>query len=260
MQVREAATPRSFDREETTEALEEELTDLRERSYADLEAVQLGMALGVIRHEFRNCTKTLRDGFRSLRRWADTNPSLATLYTNLRTSFDHLDGYLSLFTPLTRRLNRTKIEIHGYELAQFLDDLFVERLRRHSVTLTATPSFKEWTIVEYPSSVYPCFVNLVDNAVFWLSDWKGERHITVDRVDQDVLVSDTGPGIKPRDQTAVFERGFSRRPGGQGLGLFVCKATLARVGLEITLDPYVKGKGATFRIGASADPKVEVHK
>ena len=49
----------------------------------------------------------------------------------MRISFDHLDEYLSLFTPLDRRLHRTKIDIDGKRIRDFLSKLFQSRLKRH---------------------------------------------------------------------------------------------------------------------------------
>lgn len=39
----------------------------------------------------------------------------------------------------------------------------------------------------------------------------------------DVAVADTGTGISPEDLPAIFQPGFSRRPGSPGLGLAVCR-------------------------------------
>jgi hypothetical protein len=98
----------------------------------------------------------------------------------MRTSFDHLDGYLTLFTPLDRRLQRRQIRITGADIHRFLKDLFGERLTRHGVDLIATSTFLERTVVGFPSSFYPTFVNLIDNAVFWLSRMpKGQRQISL---------------------------------------------------------------------------------
>jgi two-component system sensor histidine kinase FlrB len=43
-------------------------------------------------------------------------------------------------------------------------------------------------------------------------------------------VTDTGPGILPEDLSAIFEPGFSRRPGSPGLGLAVCRKIVEQHG------------------------------
>ena len=65
---------------------------------ADLELTQLGMALNVVNHEFESSIKAVRTSLRRLKSWADVNQDLQGLYDELRGSFDHIDGYLSLFT------------------------------------------------------------------------------------------------------------------------------------------------------------------
>jgi hypothetical protein len=148
-------------------ALEEELLILRERSDEELELAQLGMAVEVISHEFGGTVRSLRRNLRRLKAWADVNPDLGPLYTDLRTSFEHLDGYLTLFTPLQRRLRRTKTHFRGAELHRFLMDLFDERLKRDEVDLEATSAFLDHELVGFRSTYYPVFVNLVDNAIYW---------------------------------------------------------------------------------------------
>ena len=56
------------------------------------------------------------------------NEGLGDLYDSIRASFDHLDGYLTLFTPLQRRLYRRSVEIRGSEIRDFLEELFRARL------------------------------------------------------------------------------------------------------------------------------------
>ncbi|HYC59903.1 MAG TPA: ATP-binding protein [Thermoanaerobaculia bacterium] len=236
------------------ESLEEEVEALRERSMADLELAQLGMAIDVISHEFEGTIKTVRGSLKRLKAWADANKGLRELYGNLRTSFEHLDGYLTLFTPLHRRLYRQEVEITGGAIRKFLGELFVERLQRHDVTLEATKAFLQRKLQGYPSTFYPVFVNLVDNAIFWLKDRPQPRLIRLDAEGADLLISDTGPGVSKRDREVIFDLGFTRKPGGRGLGLHISRDALARVGYNLTLDPPVKGQGAAFRISPREEP------
>ena len=241
-----------FTSSELTEALEEELDELKSRRDSDLELAQIGMALNTISHEFDRTVGALRDGLRRLKAWADANPDLEKLYGDIRVSFDHLDEYLSLFTPLDRRLHRTRIEISGKEIFDFLSKLFGSRLERHKIKLTATSAFLDTSMQCYPSSLYPPFVNLVDNAIFWLqSVHDRSRALYLDADDGDFLVRDNGPGVSVRDRDNIFSMNFSRKPGGRGMGLHISRETLERVGLELTLAQFSGLNGATFRIGKS---------
>ena len=106
------------------------------------------MALNTINHEFDRTVGVLRDGLRRLKAWADANSDLEKLYGDIRVSFDHLDEYLSLFTPLDSRIHRTMIEISGKEIFDFLLKLFGSRLDRHKIKLTATSIFLDSSVLE----------------------------------------------------------------------------------------------------------------
>ncbi len=228
-------------------AFEQRNLVLEEEAEADAQLAQLGMAIEIINHEFSATIRAVRNGLRRLKAWADANEGLRELHDSIRSSFDHLDGYLTLFTPLQRRLYRKPVGIRGSEVRDFLEELFRVRLKRHEVTLTTTRAFANSRVVGFPSSFYPVFVNLLDNAIFWLSQQnpQRERRIKLDARGGTLLVSDTGPGVDVRDREAIFEFGFTRKPGGRGMGLHIGRESLRRVGFDLRLEG---DGGATFGI------------
>ena len=233
------------------EAAEEELLALQERAEADLELTQLGMAIEIIDHEFQSTIRAVRNNLRRLRAWANVNTDLQDVYDGIRVNFEHLDGYLTLFTPLHRRLYRNAVEIKGSEINKFLGDLFKERLGRHKIRVETTRAFLSHRITGYPSTFYPVFVNLVDNAIFWLKDHQEPRVIRLDANGDEMLVFDNGPGVPLRDREAIFELGFTRKPGGRGLGLYISRDVLNRVrpvGYELDIKDPPDGLGTMFRI------------
>jgi PAS domain S-box-containing protein len=93
-------------------------------------------------------------------------------------------------------------------------------------------------------------VNLLDNAVKY-----GGSHVVI-RVERGeavarVAVSDNGPGIPRPEQQLIFEKFYrgdpqlARSPGGTGLGLFISRELVQRMGgrLDVESPP---GGGATF--------------
>ncbi len=230
-------------------AIEQRNLLLEEKAGADTQLAQLGMAIEIINHEFSGTIRSIRIGLRRLKAWADVNEGLVDLHNSIRASFDHLDGYLTLFTPLQRRLYRKAVAIRGYEIRNFLQELFGARLARHDVSLSATKAFDSAEITGFPSNFYPVFVNLVDNAIFWVSQQnpRQERSIRLDEHDGILLVTDTGSGVNVRDREAIFEFGFTRKPGGRGMGLHIGRETLRRVGFDLVL---IDGtEGTTFGVG-----------
>ena len=202
-------------------ALEAEYFALREEKTKDIELMQMGQAVSVIQHEFNSQIIKIRDNINVLKSWADLNTKLQPIYGNLRTSFEHLDGYLNLFAPLQRRMKRSKEDIYGHEILSFITELFKNRLERHNIELKPSLPFKSMKQLSFRSVYYPVFVNLVDNAIFWLKDQPVPRTISLDYRESKIYVKDSGPGVSVRDTERIFEPGFSRKPGGAGLGLYI---------------------------------------
>lgn len=222
------------------EAIEGDLLQFQEEAAENAELVQLGLAIAIINHEFEASIKGIRTSLRELHKWARSNGALDELYRNIRANFDHLDGHLNLFTPLQRRLYRNAVEISGSEIHHYVATLFEARFARHSISLRPTSKFLGSTVKAYPSTLYPVFVNIIDNACFWLRDFSGERVITLDIDKNGYVIANSGPGIAVKDAKIIFEKGVSRRPKGRGLGLYISIKALQKEGMDLrlgTVDP-----------------------
>ncbi|MEP3277735.1 MAG: ATP-binding protein [Stappiaceae bacterium] len=230
------------------EAMDQELQELRDQADTDAEMVQLGLAVAVINHEFEAAIKGVRRSLRELRPWANSNDELSDLYQEIRNNFDHLDGHLNLFTPLQRRLHRKAISIKGSDINHYLHALFEVRLKRHHVDMKATSAFLQSVVVAFPSTIYPVFVNIIDNAIFWLKNAKGTGMLLLDADSSGFLISNSGPAINKRDYGAIFEQGFTRKPGGRGLGLFISRKALQKEGMDIEVVPTMEKDGVTMKI------------
>lgn len=239
------------------EVLESEIESLREEQQNNSDMVQLGMAISVIHHEFEGNIRSIRKSLLNLKPWADKNPKLNALYKDLRAGFDHLDGYLNLFTPLSRRLNRRKIDITGNAIYDFVKDVFQDRLEAENIELEYTQKFNDQSIKSFTSTIYPAFINLIDNAIHWVSKINGQRIITLDATAKGFKIIDNGPGISIRDRERIFEYGFSRKLGGRGMGLYISKTTLERAGLDLYLADYKTDEGACFIIESNPNKNME---
>lgn len=246
--VRENDQDSAIHSDESVAALETELEVLKEDYTQTLDLAQLGMAVSIVQHEFEGNVRGVRRSLQSMKRWADKNEALRGIYNDIRDGFDHLDNYLSLFTPLDRRLRRRKTKITGTQIFEFIDDLFGERFERHGVNFQISENGSQQHLESYASVVLPVFVNLVDNAVHWLSKKDGARTIQIDAVGENFILSDNGPGISALDRDLIFEFGYSKKFGGQGMGLYIAKTSLNKDQLDINLikDNRV---GAKFLIG-----------
>jgi signal transduction histidine kinase len=230
------------------EALDERMIALEEQADEDFEMVQLGLAVAIINHEFGSAIANVRRNIQDLGFIARGSSAIRPLYDSIRSNFEHLDGHLGLFTPLQRRLHRKAIKVTGKNIYSYIQELFSNRLERHSVSLQCSDSFLACSVECYPSTIYPVFINLVDNAIFWLKSVGIPRIIQLDAEDQAIIVANNGPEIPVRDTTGLFERGFTRKSGGRGLGLFIAKKALQKEDMDVAINVPPPGFKVAFRI------------
>lgn len=233
---------------EMMEALEERMLSLEDQADQDFEMVQLGLAVAIINHEFGAAIKQVRRSVQDLGQISRKADGLRPIYESIKTSFEHLDGHLNLFTPLQRRLYRKAIAISGKSMRNYIRDLFANRFERHKVKLEWTDSLLAAQVECFPSTLYPALINIIDNAVYWVSAVKSERVILLDATSESIVIANNGPPIEERDQQRMFERGFSRKPGGRGLGLFISARALKAEEMTLTIENPPAGFGASFHV------------
>ncbi len=98
-------------------------------------------------------------------------------------------------------------------------------------------------------SVRRAVANLVTNAIEH-SPRGATVTVEVIRPDDGIVgltVSDQGPGVAPEDRDRIFDRFWTRRPGGAGLGLAVARQVAEAHGGTLTVvSPAADGRGARF--------------
>jgi signal transduction histidine kinase len=230
------------------EASDSKLNELQEKAQLDSDLAQLGMAIHVINHEFDASIKMVRDNLRRLKAWADVNQGIGGIYSEIKNSFDHLDSYLTLFTPLNRRMRRSATDIRGHQIEEFILKLFAERFNRHNIKLISSKDFRQSVLKTIPSSIYPVFVNIIDNATYWIKGYTETGIIELDVDTTGFTISNNGPKISEVDKDAIFEMGFTRKPSGRGLGLHISNEVLREQGMSLEVIEPIDGFNVTFRI------------
>lgn len=241
--------------DQVRDAMAEELEELRGQLSTDVELSQLGLAVGIIHHEFNSTITSIRHSLKDLKAWSDVDQNLEGIYKNIKVNFEHLDSYLTLFTPLNRRMYREREDIPLRDINQFLLDLFKNRLARHNVQLKHTKGFSARTVYGFRSTFYPVFVNIVDNALYWLSTTKdeGNRIIRLHADDSGIYISNNGPQIRVEDKERIFDLRFTRKPLGRGLGLTISREVLEDENYELFVDTPQSGATVTFKVQKNID-------
>ena len=237
--------------QQISDALEEEVGELKEKVEADAELIQLGLAVNIVHHEFANSVKALRAGLRTLKRKADIDKQLKAAYRNLQLNFAHLDHYLSLLTPFSRRISQDAELIKTEDIYIFMLDVFRGRFQRHSIKLKRTKLFIATEVFAHRSILYPVFANLVDNAIHWLKqkEDEGERIIRLHASRNGAFfVSNNGPEIPIQDNERIFELGFSKKPKGRGMGLTISRDVLSGISYKLQIVEPRPNMNVTFGI------------
>jgi signal transduction histidine kinase len=215
--------------------------------YADF--AQMGMAVGILQHEFEHAASGIRMALGELKPWAERNPPLLDVYRRLRSHIEHLDGYLKAIDPLGRRMHRATVMISGDEILTAVRRVFSHMLDERKIKFVPSHEFRSFSIEGKSASLIGAFVNVIDNAIYWIdSRTEGEREIYLDCDEVGFLISNSGPGIAERMRNQIFEFGVSNKPGGRGMGLSVSREALRRDGFELELLNAGQKSRPTFRI------------
>jgi signal transduction histidine kinase len=119
------------------------------------------------------------------------------------------------------------------------------------------------TLHSDPAKLQQILVQLLTNALKFTE--KGEVEIKLRSMTEDgrafleILVSDTGIGIDPKDQVTIFEAfrqldgSSTRHYGGTGMGLSVCRKLARALGGEISVFSEV-GNGSVFNVRLPLTP------
>ena len=150
-----------------------------------------------------------------------------------------------------------ELDIQNFDAASVLSNaitLVRERAQRHDIrrVLEVDPCVGEFRADE--RKFKQILLNLLSNAVKFTPDGgRVQVSAKLDTTCVAIAVKDTGIGIAPEDQTAVFEefkqvgRDYTRKAEGTGLGLALTKRFVELHGGEITLASS-PGQGSTFTV------------
>ena len=81
-------------------------------------------------------------------------------------------------------------------------------------------------------------INLFDNAIYWLSSINRidkQIYIVLNGDKKELVFADNGPGVAQDDRPYIFEAFYSGKDEGRGLGLYIARQLLERMGYSICL-------------------------
>jgi signal transduction histidine kinase len=194
------------------------------------------------------------------RMFGEVNDKQMEYLRDIHSSGQHLLTLINDVLDLSKiEAGRMELDLSCFDLGLLLENaltLVRERAQRHglSISLEVGEGLKEW--VADARKVKQVVVNLLSNAVkFTPSGGRvrvAARRLEADgRVMAEVSVADTGVGIAPEDQEAVFDefrqagRDYLRKAEGTGLGLSLARRFVELHGGTLGVDSRL-GEGSTF--------------
>ena len=238
-----------------TKRFEDAARHVGERREDILELAGVGTVMSGVLHELTRTTGHTRQLMQKLAR--DESPATRALLEKLDNEIKAINTRLRQLDPLSPS-GRHRKEV--FDLASLLQTIlhgYEARFERHEIHAYLTISGQD-AITPFMINMVRGFVslaveNLITNSVYWLQRGlkagatQREIHLELDPVSRTLTVWDNGPGIASADKNRVFTAGFTMRPRGQGLGLFLAAEVATYHKAQLVLDaPDEDGRFRSF--------------
>jgi PAS domain S-box-containing protein len=233
--------------EEQIQKLNDQLEEALKRSE---KLAATGRLVATIAHEINNPLDALMNMMHLLRQNASLDAEAAEMVDLAEREVRRLAG-ISRQTLAPHR--ETKLPVVT-KLSELLDDvcaMYRPRLQAAKIELERRYDM-EGEVTIYPSELRQVFTNLITNAIDAIGQ-KGCLSLSIERAGEDqivVRVRDTGCGIPQENLQVIFQPFFSTKgEKGTGIGLWVIKGILDKIGGTIQVETSTVGKtGTTFSI------------
>jgi signal transduction histidine kinase len=187
--------------------------------------------------------------------FGDVNEKQAEYLRDILESGRHLLSLINDILDLSKiEAGRMELEVTDFDLPAAIDNaltLVRERAGRRGIALQAALDPRLGEVRADERKIKQVVLNLLSNAVkFTPEGGRIEVRARPAEGDVEVSVSDTGIGIAPADQGAVFEEfrqvgASAAKQEGTGLGLALCRKFIELHGGRIWVNSQV-GVGSTF--------------
>ena len=209
--------------------------------------------------------RNLRADCKRLARESEERPTEPSGFIELSQATDQLLSValdlkktVELFRELLRAEQSERVDVN--EVIRRAAQLLRPTARRHRVSIELDLASDLPPIIGSAVRLQQVFFNLMLNAVQhtagkmaqWL-DGRGVLRVSTTWAAEEerpvqVRFADNGPGIHRQWWESIFALGFSGRPGGTGLGLFLARSLVESMGGRVAVERSVIPIGTTFRV------------
>lgn len=145
-------------------------------------------------------------------------------------------------------------DISVLEVLEIVNRLYTRAFQQNGICVSQTVLNGDMIIRATEAVLLQVFINLYDNALYWLKTVPCDRkiNISINAEEKVIIFSDNGPGIKAESIPYVFEAFYSEKgEDGRGLGLYIAQQLLNRYNYVIDVVKNENDKvlsGANFCI------------
>lgn len=234
---------------------------LVEKTTSDLKITQelagTGMAVEKATHDTMTLLNQLRVNTKEIVKKLNKqepfdDEELRTFLTDLDENLQFLYEELQVLQPLTRVARKVTKDVSVKNVAQRISRYFRKELKDNINLQITVP--EDIVIRTNTGLILQVLLNLMDNAIYWLDEGRQKEKniiILIDGVNQRVIFADNGSGIPVEQEDIIFSEFYSKKEEGRGLGLYIVRELLERIGATISVLRNDKEKllpGANFII------------
>jgi signal transduction histidine kinase len=208
-----------------------------------------GLAAEVVNHEFEQQYELIRNLFDRphVRGLVNRTPDLERIEELLK----QIEERHRLMSPLYRRTRMYRKDLALKDIGRKMAEFFHAQIDLYKIDFQNRID-DDFIVRESEPILYPVFINIINNAVYWLLN-RTNRTILLwtDREKGALYLEDSGKGVAPDDAERVFELFYTTRVDGRGIGLHLVRELLSSRNHVVTCvtDPKEKKlAGACFRI------------
>jgi len=245
---------------EKTQAFEHGIAEVQQVLARYRRLATLGQLIDVVLHEGRTPVAAISNEVTILLRDAEhagseiSDKNRLNIFKRLSVIAQQTKVLSMLFNrlaPFSGRKRGRPTEIAIEEIISNICELYKWRIDELHVNVNLPAGI---TMIKVDQSeIQQIFVNLLDNALYWLEKVPNDKRsidIKVSRRPEQLVItfSDSGPGVPEDVSDRIFDPYFSTKPDGVGLGLTIAGETAAEYDGALELVSGGSLPGATFRI------------
>jgi signal transduction histidine kinase len=206
-------------------AYKAEYENIKRRWEQTRETAQLGIAVEIIDHEFNHLYSTINSTLEklSLDEYFEKSRQFGFLKANLK----QLEEKYDLLSPLYRISGVAVKDIKCRNIFRYLKKFFSNKIESQEIRFKSTRKFREHIITIKEPVIHTVFINIINNALYWLRNSE-EKIIKLDYWEDtdEILIINSGLEIEEHRLEKIFELFYSNRPNGRGIGLYLAKESL----------------------------------